>query len=60
MEYREVKTIIYDDNGYKETITETIPVIPTPSMEDIIKIKENQLLEMYEELQKLKETNTPL
>lgn len=56
MEYKEVKTIIYDDNGYKETITEMVPVIP---VENIITQKEQQLLEMYEELQKLKQTNIP-
>lgn len=56
MEYREIKTIIYDDNGYKETITDMVPVIP---VEYMIAQKEQQLLEMYEELQKLKQTNIP-
>ena len=54
MEYREVKTIIYDDNGYKETITEMVPDVSL-STEDIISLKEQQLLEIYNELQALKE-----
>lgn len=55
MEYKEVKTIIYDDNGYKETIIEMVPVLPTPSIEEQIKSKEEQLLELYAELQALKD-----
>jgi hypothetical protein len=55
MEYKEVKTIIYDDNGYKETIIEMVPDVPTPSVDEIIKSKEEQLLELYAELQALKD-----
>ena len=55
MKTREAKTIIYDDNGYKETIIEMVPDLPTPSIDEIIKSKEEQLLELYAELQSLKE-----
>jgi hypothetical protein len=55
METREIKTIIYDDNGYKETITEVVPVIPNPSIDELIKSKEERLLELYAELQALKD-----
>ena len=55
MEYKEVKTIIYDDNGYKETIIEMVPDVPPLSIDEIIKSKEEQLLELYAELQSLKE-----
>lgn len=54
MEYREVKTIIYDENGYKETITEMVPIMEVP-IEEIINQKEQQLLQMYNELQALKD-----
>lgn len=54
MEYKEVKTIIYDENGYVETITEMVPVMELP-VEDIINQKEQQLLQMYQELLQLKE-----
>jgi hypothetical protein len=55
MEYKEVKTIIYDDNGYKETIIEMVPDVPPLSIDELIKSKEEQLLELYAELQVLKE-----
>lgn len=53
MEMIEQKTIIYDENGYKETIIEMVPKIHIP-IDDMITKKEDELLSMYEELQKLK------
>ena len=55
MKTREAKTIIYDDNGYKETIIEMVPDLPIPTLEETIQQKEQQLLQMYNELQALKE-----
>lgn len=53
MEMIEQKTVIYDENGYKETIIELVPKIEI-SVTDEIKQKEDELLRIYEELQKLK------
>ena len=53
MEMIEQKIAIYDENGYKETIIELIPKIEIP-IADKIKEKEEQLLSMYQELEKLK------
>jgi hypothetical protein len=56
MEMREQKTIVYDSNGYKETIIEMVPKIEINNQE-LIQQKEQQLLSMYEELEKLKQIN---
>jgi hypothetical protein len=53
MEMIEKKTIIYDENGYKETIVNMVPKIEI-DVESEIKEKEEQLLSMYEELERLK------
>jgi hypothetical protein len=53
MEMIEKKTIVYDSNGYVETIIELVPKIEI-SVTDEIKQKEDELLRIYEELQKLK------
>ena len=56
MEMREQKTIVYDSNGYVETIIEMVPKIEINNQE-LIQQKEQQLLSMYEELEKLKQIN---
>ena len=53
MSLREVKTEIWDENGFVETIVEMVPKIEI-NIESQIKQKEEQLLSMYEELEKLK------
>lgn len=54
MEMIEQKTVIYDENGYKETIIELVPKIEV-SVIDEIKQKEETLLSIYDELQQLKQ-----
>ena len=53
MEMIEQKTVIYDDNGYKETIIELVPKIEIP-ITDLIKQKEDELLRVYQEIERLK------
>lgn len=53
MEMIEKKTIIYDENGYKETITNLVPKIEI-DLDYEIKQKEDELLKVYEEIQRLK------
>ena len=50
---KELKTVIWDENGYKETIIETIEVEETP-IEDVIAQKEEELIRIYNEIQVLK------
>lgn len=53
MEMIEKKTIVYDSNGYVETIIELVPKIEVDKSE-LVKAKEDELLKMYQELQELK------
>jgi hypothetical protein len=53
MEMIEKKTIIYDENGYKETIVNMVPKIEI-DIDFEIQEKEQQLLSMYQELERLK------
>lgn len=53
MEMIEKKTVIYDSNGYVETITELVPKIQV-DISEMVKAKEDELLKMYQELQELK------
>lgn len=53
MEMIEQKTVIYDENGYKETIIELVPNIRVP-IQDQIKTKEEELLMVYQEIERLK------
>jgi hypothetical protein len=53
MEMIEKKTIVYDSNGYVETIVELVPKIEVDKSE-LIKSKEDELLSMYQELERLK------
>ena len=53
MEMIEQKIAIYDENGYKETIIELVPKIEIP-IADKIKEKEDELLRVYQEIERLK------
>jgi len=53
MEMIEKKTVIYDENGYKETIINMVPKIEI-DLDFEIQEKEDKLLSMYEELELLK------
>jgi hypothetical protein len=53
MEMIEKKTVIYDENGYKETIINLVPKIEI-DLDFEIQEKEDKLLSMYEELERLK------
>lgn len=44
---------IYDNNGFVETIYEDVPDIEIP-IDDLISQKEDELLIMYEQLERLK------
>jgi hypothetical protein len=57
MSLREVRTEIYDENGFVETIVEMVPKIEI-NIEDQIKVKEDELLRIYDEIQKLKNGNS--
>ena len=50
----EKKTVIFDENGYKETIVEMVEKFDLP-IEDIISQKEEELVRIYNEIQALKE-----
>jgi hypothetical protein len=53
MPIKEVKTEIWDKNGYVETKVEYIEV-PEIDVNDQIQQKEEELLSMYQELERLK------
>ena len=53
MEMIEQKTVFYDENGYNETIIEMVPKFELP-VSDQIKIKEEELIKIYNEIQLLK------
>jgi hypothetical protein len=53
MSLREVRTEIYDENGFVETIVEMVN-IPSINIDTQIQQKEEELLSMYEELERLK------
>lgn len=57
MSLREVRTEIYDENGFVETIVEMVPKIEI-NIEEQIKVKEDELLHIYNEIQKLKNANS--
>jgi hypothetical protein len=53
MEMIEQKTVIWDENGYKETIVEMVPKIEIP-VSDMISQKEEELIRIYNEIEALK------
>jgi hypothetical protein len=53
IEMVEKKTIIYDQNGYKETIVNMVPKFEI-DIDFEIKQKEDELLKVYQEIQRLK------